>query len=285
MRSRTTHSIGFVAGDISNPLLAEILMGAETTLHDAGYATLLTNSEGNPGRDIENIQIFEQRRVDGLLLSVASEGHRGTIASLRRTQVPIVSIDRNLPASLGASFVLSDHRTGMRAAVEHLLDLGHRRVGLILGTPVRPSIERQRGMEEAYAHRDLSPLYEVRLGTFSAEHGEAATAELLDGKDPPTAIVAGGNQILYGALKAIANRGLELGADLSLISCDAVSLTELYRPPIALIKRRPMAMGQEAARLLLRRLGAGGPETVVLPTEFVARPSCGPPPLHAPLTN
>jgi LacI family transcriptional regulator len=277
MRSQMTHSVGFVAGDISNPLIAEILKGAETALRDAGYATLVTNSEGDPQLDIENIRILEQRLVDGLLVSVASEGHRRTLAALRNAEVPVVSIDRNLPASVRASFVLSDHRAGMRAAVDHLLDLGHRRIGLISGAPVRPSLEREAGLRDAYTNRGLPPMYDILGGAFGAKHAEMATAALLEGSDPPTAIVAGGNQLLIGTLRAITDRRLELGRDLSLISCDVVALTDLYRPPIAVIKRELRLMGEEAAQMFLKRMNGAEPATVVLPTEFIPRASCGPP--------
>ncbi|HLB03886.1 MAG TPA: LacI family DNA-binding transcriptional regulator, partial [Gaiellaceae bacterium] len=75
LRRRETLSVGFVVGDISNPLLARIVMGAEAALREGGYSMLLTNSEGNPDLDAEHVLLFEQRRVDGLMLSTASEGH------------------------------------------------------------------------------------------------------------------------------------------------------------------------------------------------------------------
>ena len=73
LRRATTRSVGFVVGDISNPLLAEIALGAETTLRDAGYSMLLTNSENDPALDAGHARLLLQRRVDGLLLSLAAE--------------------------------------------------------------------------------------------------------------------------------------------------------------------------------------------------------------------
>jgi LacI family transcriptional regulator len=181
---------------------------------------------------------------------------------------------------LHASKVLSDHRKGMRAAVDHLLDLGHRRIGLILGQPLRPSRERRRGLEEAYQARALPATYEVLEGQLDSSHGREATAKLLDAAEPPTAIVAGGNQILVGALAELRRRNQRIGdGGMSLMSCDEIALTELFEPPIAVVRRDNRELGRRAAQLLLAHLEdeALEPQTVVLPTEFVPRPSCAAP--------
>jgi LacI family transcriptional regulator len=279
LRRRATLSIGFVAGDISNPLMASIVKGAEAELRRGEYSMLLMNSEGDPDLDAEHVRLFEQRRVDGLMLSVAREDHPETLAALAETDTPRVVIDRHLPADVNASVVLSDHRFGMRAAVGHLLDLGHRRIDLILGRLNRPARERLGGLEEAYADRGLPGTFSVSEGVLSPEHGRDATRRLLDAEHPPTAIVTGGNQLLAGTLEELRSRGLRVGADVSLVSCDTIPTTELHQPPIAVIRRDTVELGRRAAELLLRRLeGAATPESVTLPTEFVPRASCAPPP-------
>jgi LacI family transcriptional regulator len=118
----------------------------------------------------------------------------------------------------------------------------------------------------------------VLEGRLVSEHGRNATNSLLDDVRPPTALVAGGNQILTGMLAELRRRGVRLGRDISVVSCDAVPLTELLAPPIAVVRRDNRALGERAAQLLLDQIaGAPGPRTVVLPTEFLARASCGPP--------
>jgi LacI family transcriptional regulator len=282
LRRRTTMAVGFVIGDISNPLLAEIVTGAERRLRQAGYSMLLTNSEGDPARDAEHLALFKRRRVDGVILSLASERGEATLRALEDLGRPAVLVDRRLHGRSDLDAVLSDHRAGMAAAVGHLLDIGHRRVGAILGQPLRPSHERRRALELTYAERDLSPDFEVREGTFSREWGRAATAELLDGAQRPTALIAGGNQLLIGMLSELAARGLRAGSDISVVTCDDIALNELHDPPIAVIRRDTAALGNVAADLLLRRMnGSDTAGTVVLPTEFVVRPSCAPPPQAA----
>ena len=279
LRRRATNTVGFVVGDISNPLLAEIALGAETTLREAGYSMLLTNSENEPAHDARNARLLLQRRVDGLLLSLAAEGDADTIRTLENADVPVVLVDRELPASVRASAVLSDHRSGMRAAVGYLLALGHRRIGLILGQPLRFSRERRRGLEDAYEAAGVNATYRIVEGRLGPEHGRNATAALLDGAEPPTALVAGGNQILVGALEELIRRELRIGADVSLVSCDETPLTQLAVPPISVVQRDSRELGRTGAQLLLRRVGHDAdPDLVVLPTRFVATASCAPPP-------
>jgi LacI family transcriptional regulator len=280
LRRRETRSVGFVVGDIANPLLAEIVKGAESALRERGYSMLLTNSENQPERDAAHVRLFEQRRVDGLMLSLASEDNPETVQVLRQFETPAVLVDRELSADVGASAVLSDHRGGMRDAVSHLLDLGHRRIGLIVGQPMRPSRERRAGLEDAFSARGLPATYTVLEGMLSAEHGRNATRRLLAAPEPPTAIVAGGNQLLVGALGELLSNGLRIGPDVSLVSCDAIDVTELFDPPIAVVLRDNREIGSQAATLLLERLGEEdpGPRTVMLPTAFHPRASCAPPP-------
>lgn len=279
LRRRETLTVGFVVGDISNPLLAEIITGVESTLHANGYSMLLTSSLGDSALEAAHIALLSQRRVDGLVVSVVDETHPETMGRLRALDIPIVVLDRNLPPDVAASRVLSDHRSGMKAAGLHLLDLGHRRIGLIGGPAVRPGLERRAGLEDAFAARGLPSTLIVEDGSFSVEAGVAGMRALLDRPEPPTAVIAGGNQLMLGALQVVSERALRLGADLSFVGCDDIAVADLYQPPVAIVRRDNRAMGRAAAELLLARLREGaGPSDVVLPTEFVARPSCGPPP-------
>lgn len=278
LRRRATRSVGFVVGDISNPLLSTIALGAETALREAGHSMLLTNSENRPELDAAHVRLLMQRRVDGLLLSLAAEDHPDTIALLQRAEIPIVLVDRELPASVHASAVLSDHRSGMCDAVGHLLDLGHRRLGLILGPSLRFSRERLLGLRDAYAQRGLSDESLVLQGTLAETHGREATTQMLDDAAPVTAIVAGGNQLLIGALAELQARGLRVGDDISLVSCDAISVTEFFDPPIAVVRRENRELGRQAAQLLLEQMrDEQPPRQITLPTEFVPRESCAPP--------
>jgi LacI family transcriptional regulator len=279
LRRGQTLSVGFVLGDISNPLMADIVLGAEAVLRAAGYSLLLMNSENDPALDQAHIRFFQSRRVDGMILSLASETDPQTLETIAQAEGPTVLVDRALPVDGGSSAVVNDHKAGMEAAVDHLIDLGHRRIALITGSTAQlPGRERLEAMRVVVERRPepVEPVY--RPGSFSAEHGEAAARDVLSCAGAPTAIIAGGNQLLIGVLRVLRERGLRVGRDVSLVTCDDVPLSELYEPPIATIDRDTVGLGRVAAELLLGRLvGGEGPSIEVLPTTFTPRGSCVPP--------
>ncbi|MGH3342485.1 MAG: LacI family DNA-binding transcriptional regulator [Carbonactinosporaceae bacterium] len=277
LRSRTTSSVGFVLSDISNPLLSAIVRGAEAVLRAAGYSMLLTNSEDSPDLDARHLRQLRQRRVDGLILLPAAEDDASTLRQLSSIDVPAVIIDRDLPPDLTASYVLSDHRSGMRDAVEDLLQLGHRRFAIVLGRNVRPSRERLSAVQHTIATASGTSLA-VEAGTLSVTHGREALQRLLNRAKPhrPSAVILGGNQLLVGALETIRAHQVRLGADLSLISCDDVPLARLFQPPISVVARDPEQTGRAAAELLLGQIThKGGVDTIVLPTWYTPRQSHG----------
>jgi LacI family transcriptional regulator len=277
LRRRSSRSIGFVCSDITNPLLSSIVSGAESVLTSAGFSILLTNSGGEPSVDAERIELLQQRQVDGLILLPALEDDPTTLALLQRSETPMVVIDRTLPETVNAHYVLSDHYAGVSHAARVLLESGHRRLGLVVGRDVRPTRERVRAVEDAYRILGLEPDLHIDSGTLSLEHGEQAMERLLDMRPTPTAVILGGNQLLEGALRVIRRRHIKLGSELSLICCDDVALSRLFEPPIATVMRDNTLLGQRAAQLLLKQLQAPhASEAVMLPTWFEQRASCGP---------
>jgi LacI family transcriptional regulator len=276
LRTRATMTVGFVVGNISNPLLSEIALGAETRLRAAGYSMLLANSMDNPELDCSHIRLFAQRRVDGLLLSVSDESSQPTIDALDRASFPLVLVDRELRVEGRVSAALADHSQGMADAARHLAALGHKRVALVNGRPtVLPARERANTLRRVC--RQLGLTCRVRSGTFTDRHGERATEALLAEPDAPTAIIAGSNQILVGVLSALRSGGYEVPRDLSLVTCDEVPLSQFVVPPLSTIKRDPYEMGVVAAKLLLELMAGGCPRSESVPTTFHPTSSCGPP--------
>lgn len=278
LRSGSTRTVGCIIRDIANPLFADVVKGAESLLHSAGYALLVSNTDGDVARDVEYIELFLRRRVDGLLLSLQSEDNPAMVEALAKADCPLVLLDRDVPA-IEASAVLCDHFSGVVAAVDHLISLGHRRIGMIAGQPViRASRERKRGYEYALGKAGIAvdPTL-LRLAPYSAEFGRTSTAEMLDLPDPPTAIVSGGIQFTMGSLRTLHDRQLVLGSQLSFVSADDIDWLELHHPPISVVRRDHVRMGQIGAELLLSAL-AGDPKPRFEPvaTTYVHRASVQP---------
>lgn len=278
LRTGETRSIGFVAIDIANPIIAANSSGAETVLRDCGYSLLIGNSGGTTQGDVNGLRQFMARRVDGLLLSLAEESHKESLALLRQFNRPIVLIDRDMPRSIPAGQVLHDHAAGVVPAGLLLVSLGHRRIALISGAPrVRPSRERARALRQvARGHPDVA--IDVIPGEFTEAHGYDTTRTLMSGDRPPTAIVVGGNQMLGGVLRAIRDLSLSIPGDVSIVTCDDVALAEFLNPPLARVTRDPWQAGAVGAQLLVEQLEGARPRTVMLPTGFEPGASCGPAP-------
>jgi LacI family transcriptional regulator len=277
MRTGATQSIGFVAINVSNPVIATNSVGAENELSKSGYSLLISNSQGNPELDADYIKHFASRRVDGLILSITDEENPRTLEMLRAFKKPIVLIDRELPSDIPAGAVLHDHASGVMPAAQHLINLGHRRIVLISGAPrVRPSRERALALKAA---AKSNPDVKVTLipGGYSEIHGYETTLKIMREPNPPTAIFVGGNQILVGVLRALRELKLKVPTDVSLVTCDDLPLAEFIDPPLARVTRDAMNVGEKAAELLLEQINGAEPRTIILPTSFAVGESCAAP--------
>lgn len=277
MRTGATQSVGFVAINIANPVIAINSVGAENELSKAGYSLLISNSQGNAELDAAYIKQFALRRVDGLILSIADEENEHTLQVLREFGKPIVAIDRTLPADIPHSAVLHDHAGGVVPAAEHLIGLGHKRILLINGAPrVRPSRQRAKALRQA-TRRHPGVTAQVVPGSYSEQHGYETTMKTMGRPDSPTAIFVGGNQILVGVLRALRDLHLQVPHDVSLVTCDDLPLAEFINPPLARVTRDAMNVGEKGAELLLEQIAGGAPRQIVLPTGFAPDKSCAAP--------
>jgi LacI family transcriptional regulator len=264
LRKGASLSVGFVVRDISNSLFAEIALGAETALRARGYSMLLTNSEGRSDLDLAHLRLFRQRSVDGLLLSLADETHAATLDELEQLRVPIVLIDREVERPAGLSAVLCDHGAGVADACAWLASLGHRRIGLVGGPrTLRPGRVCAAALEDYAAKAGFEPA--IADGQFNAEHGREGSEHLLGLPDPPTALIAGSNQILPGVLEAVRAR-----PDVAVVTFDGDSLLESVGRPVGVIYRQSAEIGRVGAGLLLERLAGRPAEQRTIPSLFRA---------------
>lgn len=278
LRTGQTRSVGYLISDIANPLFATIARGIDDALQAAGYTALLANSRGDPAHELTMIRQLLRRRVDGLILSLADETSPELRALLKGLAVPLVLLDREVPGAR-ADRVLVDHAAGVRAAVIHLAERGHRRIALITGPPTtRPGRAIHTAFVAAMAELGL-PLDPAHcaVGPSDEAFGAAALRGLVAGPARPTATLAGGAQITVGALRAARALELRIPNDLALVAYDDTDVTALFAPAITVVARDIHRIGAEAARLLLERLRADAPaargRTVVIPTGLVVRGS------------
>jgi LacI family transcriptional regulator len=280
MRAQATMAVGCMVSNVSNPLFASAVSAAEQVFHRAGYTMILTNSEDNPAREREILSLFSRRRLDGLICTVSDESNTDLTSRLQQPDMPVVLLERIVDCPVDS--VTTDHYGGALRAFNYLHALGHRRIGLITVTEAAlPGRDRARAYRDASRMASISydPALVVTHG-FSAEYGYRAAYELLASENPPTALVAGANQMV-GVLKAVRVLGLVAPRDLSLISFGDTDLAELFTPPLTVVRWGTHQVGATAAEILISRLARTarkGPLKLVLPAELMLRGSCAPPP-------
>lgn len=278
LRRGTSQAVGIILSDIINPSMAQLVDVLETELRRSGYGVLLANSHGDPARDVESVELLRQRRMDGLVVMCVDERSTEMRDALVRWGGPVVLVDREIQGLDKASAVLSDHRRGTQRLTSHLLDLGHQRVGYLGGLVGSTYVwnERIAGFHQAFDEHGLEhdPSL-IKASRATAEYGRQATAELLDGPEPPTAIVIGPNPMLAGALREIRAREVRVGTDIAFACLDDVPIAALHQPAITAVRRETSEVARTAADLLLGQMAGTlrQPRTVVLPVELHIRES------------
>lgn len=280
MRVGTTHTIGCILRDLTIPLLTAFIRAAHDTFDSAGFSLVISNTEGREDRERILLANMARRRVDGVIMGPYTPITGEFREFLSELKIPVVLLDRNEASWLDA--VMIDHRDGMFRAVKHLLDLGHRRIALITGDKrLRPARERLLGFAEAYSEFGLTPDEDlIRAKSFLPDAALDEVTEMLQQPNPPTAIIAGGMDMLSGVLRAVRALDLQIPRDVSVIGAGSSELAELYSPPIALIDWDYAKVGRIAADLLLERIRGDATEVrhVIVPTRFIIRESIGAPP-------
>ena len=273
-----SHAIGLLITDISNPFFTSLVRGVEDVASRAGYSVILCNTDEDPAKELSYLHVLRRKRVDGILL--APTGTRQPyMDALVEAAFPIVCIDRPSPGLPGDA-VLVENVAGARAAVEHLIGLGHRRVGVISGlAPVGTSSERLEGYRQALrAHGLPEEPALVREGNSRLDGGYRRMNELLDLPTPPTAVFTTNNLMTLGALGALQARGVRVPDDMAVVGFDDFEWAIVLRPRLTTVAQPTYEIGETAARLLLERIEKkvdGAPRRVVLPTQLLVRESCG----------
>jgi LacI family transcriptional regulator len=266
-------SIGLIVEDVSNPFFGAVHRGVEDVARARGMLTLVGSSDEEPERERELAEAFGQRGVDGLVLatSVADSSY---LVRERAAGVALVFVDRP-PQFLDADTVVTDNAGGARAAVEHLLEAGHRRIGFLGDRPdVHTAAERLRGYRETLARHGVEEELDlVRHPQFRGVDAYETTCELLRGNDPPTALFTSQNLITIGAVRALHSLGLH--EQVALVGFDDIVLADAVSPGLTVVAQDPGGLGRAAAELLFERLdGFDGPSRrVELPTRLIARGS------------
>ncbi|GAA4630692.1 LacI family DNA-binding transcriptional regulator [Actinoallomurus vinaceus] len=269
-----TRLIGALVADLHNPFFAEFLDGLQESLHGAGLRMLVGSGRWDPQFEAEAVEAFLEMRVDGLvLLSVVPD----TLTETAKN-VPVVVVgERDIE---GVDIVVDDDELGARLAVDHLVELGHRRIAHIEGAPSTTAHYRRAGYESAMRRHGLADRIVVEPGDFTEEGGYRAARKLLARDEPPTAIFAPNDLVATGVLSAADERGLRVPADISIVGYDNTHLAAIRHIALTSVDQPRRDMGRVAAERLCARIEDPfrQPRQTLVTPHLVIRSTTGPVP-------
>lgn len=295
LRLGSTHTVGLILPDMHNPHFWQTADGVEQELRASGYHLLLSSADLNPEYGEDIFKVLSQRRIDGLILIgghlFQSEGSQKILAQFLKRKFPVAKIGEDPTIDC----VASNYQAATQEAMAYLLSLQHRRIGLIYG--VRPPwgssetaslpADLAGGNDRLLPYQDglrsaglpVDPALILTCGT-TMQDGYHAALQLLKLPDRPTALLVINDQMAIGALRAAADLGLRVPADLSLVGYDDVPLASYLTPRLTTSSKDMVRVGREAARMLLARISDPDRphQRVNVQARFIIRESTGPAP-------
>jgi LacI family transcriptional regulator len=276
LRAGTSRCIGFVVLDVSNPFFTDLARAAEERAAESGLAVLIANSGEQREREAAGLDLFEEQRVRGVLISPVDE-ITSRLEQMRRRGTPAVLVDR-MAATPGFSSVSVDDVVGGRTAVQHLLDGGRRRI-LFVGGPLDLEQVRDRlqGARQAVAAVPGAMLQVLPVGALTVRHGVDAGREIVAMADRPDAVFAANDLVALGVLQAALLGGLRVPADVALVGYDDIEFAASAGVPITSMRQPRDRMGAIAVDLLLAEIdGVTERSRIVLQPELIVRESSAP---------
>ncbi len=274
LRTLRAAKILLTVPDIANAFFASVIHGAEEAARDAGYSVVVGDTRHDPDVEDRYADMLSRREVDGLIFL----GHRlpaslAPLLSRKGAAAPIVN-GCEYSSDLGVPSVHIDNAAASADAVEHLIGLGHRTIGIITGPEVSPiSRDRLAGAIGAADRNGLRDALHIRVGDYAAHSAYAHTADLL--AENVTAIFCFSDEMAMGTLSAVANAGLSCPADVSVMGFDDLPLARYFQPPLTTIAQPKAMIGRRTVELLVDILrGVHSPRRqVTLRHELVVRSS------------
>ena len=273
LKTQQTRVIGVIIPELSNAFITSIISSMEDILRKHDYAVIVCDCRSNAKREKEAVEFLMHRRVDGLI-NMATDTTGAHLKMPLAAGIPVLRIDRLIESLRGkASAVIIDNVHAAGQAVRKLTDFGHRRIGLVLGSPeLYTTNQRLTGYLNALEEAGITPSEEyIRYGDYTMDGGYQAAQELIRLDNRPTALFVTNFEMTLGAMLALQHNNIRVPEDLSVIGFDKLELFGEIFPNLTLIRQPQMSIGREAAGLMLDMLSekdSFAPRIVTLTTEL-----------------
>ena len=275
--SRETKTIGLVITDITNPVLTQTAQAIELILSERGYGTLFATSNNTISEEIRAIEMFRSRQVDGMLIYPTSHRQLDHIRPLRRVNYPVVLLVGDPDSGLDAVSV--DDRRGAYKATRHLIDLGHRRIGIIDGLNPLGNREKRDGYLHALneAGIDYEPRIAIDPHGHSTLSGFNAMGRMMAVAKPPSAVFAVNDSLAIGTLRWCVAHGIKVPSDVAIIGFDNIEFAEYASVPLSTVNYAADVLSRMAVDRVMRLISFGDhlpePEVSLIDPELIVRQS------------
>ncbi|MES9539547.1 MULTISPECIES: LacI family DNA-binding transcriptional regulator [unclassified Actinomadura] len=273
LRTKRSRVIGVLMPRLHDVVLAAILSGIDAEAFNLGYQTIVTNTHGDPGQRLKRVEMLLSRKVDGLVIGDATLDE-GIYEELGRSETSQVLVNHR---QAGHVSVTGNDRLGGRLVGEHLLERGHRDIGIIAGPRYPVALDRVQGCVEAFERAGITVGQDQIVHTdFDPEGGRQAARQLLELPRRPSAIFAVNDSAAIGAMGTLRDHGLTVGRDLALVGYNDIAIARDLPIPLSSVHTPLREMGEMAARSLIAMLEGETSESTMLRPELVVRQSSAP---------
>jgi DNA-binding LacI/PurR family transcriptional regulator len=279
LRTKSSHTVGIIVPDVTNPFFPAVVRGAEDVLTRAGFTLIIGNSDNDPEKEGVYYRTFLDRQVDGLLTVPTRDEAPPILEDYKGRGIPVVYVDREYIGEK-ADVVMADNVGGSEACVRHLVKIGRRRIAAVTGPlSLGNARERLEGYRRALAAANLKVDGRlIREGAFDVASGRTCALELLQLEPRPDALFLANALMACGAYEALERTELSCPNDVAVACFDRLDFFDLLRPRLTSVAAPSYELGVIGAELVLDRIRGklrGSGQRHLLRTQLIQRESTG----------
>ncbi len=276
LKTNKTMTIGLLIPSLENIFFTSIVSNIESILIKNGYSTIICDYKEDKNLEKQKLDFLVKKMVDGIITMPLGNDVEAINSVLKRN-IPVVLIDRALKG-VDCDTVLVDNLNATYNAVEQLIILGHKRIGIICGPDeIFTAQERLKGYERVHEDYNMTIDPElVKKGDYQVESGYTLLTELIQMINPPTAILVTNYEMTLGAIMAVNDNDIKIPDDISFIGFDNLQLAKVVKPPLSIVIQPVQQIGNVAANTILARLKgdtSNFPSMIRLKTELMLKGS------------